>query len=147
MVLPGLGDFKFNASKEMINGMAGDGSDTESVQKISKTFMKGREEKAANSVYPVDWINSKGEKEKGNIMINSETFMGNLFIKARERTEGTWFYFKDPLKQKQTLLYQGDTFELDSVQYIFEHDTNLNNFTIVKFSNSTTAKNSQRCKQ
>ena len=88
-MLPGPDDFKFNASKEMINGMAGDGGDSESVQKISKTIMKGWEEKGANSVYPVDWINSKGEKQKGNIMINAEIFMGTLFIQTRERTEGT----------------------------------------------------------
>ena len=26
------------------------------------------------------------------------------------------------MKQEQTMLYQGDTFELDSLQYIFDHD-------------------------
>ena len=35
MVLPRLGDSKFNA-KEILNWMVGDGSDSESVQKISK---------------------------------------------------------------------------------------------------------------
>ena len=37
--------------------------------------------------------------------------MGTLFIETREANEGTWLYFKDPLKEEQTLLYQGDTFE------------------------------------
>ena len=44
MVWPGLVDFKINAPKEILNGMVGDGSDSEFVQKISKTFMKGGEE-------------------------------------------------------------------------------------------------------
>ena len=38
-----------------------------------------------------------------------------MFIQTRETSEGTWF-FLEPLKQEQTLLYQGDKFELDSVQ-------------------------------
>ena len=67
--------------------MAGDGSDSDSLQKISKTFMKGREEKGVNSVYPVEWINSNAEKQKWNIMINAEIFMGILFIKTRELKE------------------------------------------------------------
>ena len=48
--------------------------------------------------------------------------------------------FKDPLKQQQTLLYQGDTFEIDSVQYLFDQDKNPNILTKVKFSDSITAK-------
>ena len=73
-------------------------------------------------------------------MINAESFMENSFIQTRETTVGTWFYFKDPLKEEQILLYQGDTFELDSVQNIFDQDTKPNMFTIFKFSNQTTAK-------
>ena len=83
-----------------------DRTDAELVQKVSKTFMKGRDEKGVNYLYPVEWINPKGETQKGNIMINAEIFMGTLFIEAREANEGTWLYFKDPLKQEQTLLYQ-----------------------------------------
>ena len=93
-----------------------------------------------NYVYPVDWINPKGETQKGNIMINAEIFKGTLFIETREANEGTWLYFKDPLKQEQTLLYQGDTIEIDSVQYMFDQDKKLNILTIVKFSDSITAK-------
>ena len=59
---------------------------------------------------------------------------------TREANEGTWLYFKDPLKQEQTLLYQGDTFEIDSVQYLFDQDKKPNMLTIVKFSDSITAK-------
>ena len=69
-------------------------------------------------------------------MINA----GTLFIQIRETTERTWFYFEDTLKQEQTLLYQGDTLELDSIQYIFDKDTKQNIFTIVTFPNSTAAK-------
>ena len=47
-------------------------------------------------------------------------------------------FFKEPMKQEQTLLYQGDTFELDSVQCIFYNDTRLNMSMIVKYSNPTT---------
>ena len=84
--------------------------------------MKGGDEKGVNYVYPVDWINTKGETQKSNIMTNAENVMGSLFIETREANEGTWLYFKDPLKQEQTLLYQGDTFEIDSVQYLFDQD-------------------------
>ena len=64
----------------------------------------------------MDCINPKDETQKSNMMINAEIFLGTLFIESREANEGPWLYFKDPLKQEQTLLYQGDTFELDSVQ-------------------------------
>ena len=99
MVLPGLGDNKFHAPKEVFNEMVGDGSDSEFVHKISKTFMKRGEEKGVISVYPLDWINPKGEKLKG-------FFTGILFIQTMETIEGIWLCFKDPLKQEQTLLYQ-----------------------------------------
>ena len=94
-----------------------DKTDAEFVQKVSKTFMKGGDEKRVNYVYPVEWINPKGETQNRNIMINAEIFLGTLFIETRETNEGIWLYFKDPVKQEQTLLYQGDTFEIDSVQY------------------------------
>ena len=45
-----------------------------------------------------------------------------LFIATMEANEETWLYFNDPLKQEQTLLYQGDTFEIDSVLYLIDHD-------------------------
>ena len=96
--------------------------DAEFVQKISKTFMKGGDEKGVNYFYPVDWINPKRETQKGNIMIKAEIFMGTLFIETREANEGTWLYFKNPWKQEQTLLYQEDTFEIDLVQYLFNQD-------------------------
>ena len=73
-------------------------------------------------------------------MINAEIFMETLFIETREANEGTWLYFKDPLKQEQTLLYQGDTFEIDSVQYLFDQFKKPNILTIVKFSGSIQAK-------
>ena len=138
--LPGLGDFEFNNPIEVLNEMNVDRIDAEFVHKISKTFTKGGDEKGVNYVYSVDWINPKGETQKGNIMINAEIFMGILLIETREANEGTWLYFKDPLKQKQTLLYQGDTFEIDSVQYLFDLDKKPNILTIVKFSDSVTAK-------
>ena len=50
--LPGLGDFEFNAPKEVLNEMNFDRTDAEFVQKISKTFMKGGDEKGVNYVYP-----------------------------------------------------------------------------------------------
>ena len=81
----------------------------EFVQKVSKTFMKGGDEKRVNYVYTVEWINPKEETPKCNIMINAQIFMGTFFIETREANEGTWIFFKDPLKQEQTLLYQEDT--------------------------------------
>ena len=84
--------------------------------------MKGGDEKGVNYVYPVDWIIPKGETQKGNIMINAEIFMETLFIETRETNEGSWLYFKDPLKKEQTLLYHGGTFEIDPVQYLFDQD-------------------------
>ena len=112
--------------------------DAEFVQKLSRTYMKGGDEKGVNNVYPVERINPKGETQKGNIMINAEIFMGTFFIETREANEGTRLYFKDPLEQEHTLLYQGDTFEIDSVQYFFDQDKKPNILTIVKFSNSIT---------
>ena len=138
--LPGLGDFEFNVHKEVLNEMNVERIDAEFVQKISKTFMKGGDETGVNYVYPVDWTNPKGEKQKGNIMMNSEIFIGILFFETMEASEGTWLYFKDPLKQEQTLLYKEDTFEIDSVQYLFDQDKKPNILTIVKFSDSVTAK-------
>ena len=117
-----------------------DRTDTEFAQKVSKTFTKGGDEKGVNYVYPVEWINPKGETQKGNIMINAKIFLGTLLIETREANEGTWLYFKDPLNQEQTLLYQGATFEVDLVQYFFDQDKKPNILTIVKFSDSTTAK-------
>ena len=76
--LPGLGDFEFNAPKEVLNEMNVDRTDAEFVQMIAKTFMKGGDEKRMNYVYPVDWINPKGGTLKGNIMINAEIFMGDF---------------------------------------------------------------------
>ena len=49
-----------------------DRTDAEFVQKVSKTSLKGRDEKGVNYVYPMEWINPKGETQKGNIMINAE---------------------------------------------------------------------------
>ena len=115
-MLLGLGDFNFNAPNETPNGIAGDGSDPKFVRKVSKTFMKCWEQKGVNYVYPEDWINPKGRKQKSNIKINAEIYMGTLFIQTRETIEATWLYFKDPLIHEQTLLYQGDTFESDPLQ-------------------------------
>ena len=72
--------------------------------------------------------------------------MGTSFIETREANEGTWLYFKDPVKQEQTLLYQGDTFEIEvqlyNIQYniFFDQDRKPNILTIVKFPDSITAK-------
>ena len=41
--------------------------------------------------------------------------MGSLFNESMGGNERTWIYFKNPLKQEQTLLCQSDTFELVSV--------------------------------
>ena len=138
--LSDLGDFEFNSPKKVLDEMNVGRTDAEFVQKLSITFMKGGDEKAVNYLYSVDWINPKGETQKSNIMINSEIFMGTLFIETREANEGAWLYFEDPLKQEQTLLYQVDTFEKGLVQYLFDHNKKSNILTIVKFSDSMTAK-------
>ena len=117
-----------------------DQTNAEFVQKVLKTFMKGGDEKGVNCVDPVEWFNPKGETQKGNFIINVEIFIGTSFIETREANEGTWVYFIDPLKQKQALLYQGDTFEIDSVQYLFDQDKKPNTLPIFKFSDSITAK-------
>ena len=62
--------------------------------------MKGGDEKRVIYVYPVEWINPKGETHKSDIMINAEFFMGTSFIENREANERTRLYFKDPLKQE-----------------------------------------------
>ena len=78
-------------------------TDAEFFQKVSKTFMKGGDEKGKNYVYPVDWINPKVAQitQKSNIMINAEIFIGTLFIEIREANEETGYisynqlYFKN----------------------------------------------------
>ena len=91
--IPGLGDFEFNATKDVLNEMNVDQTDAEFFQKISKILLKGGDEKGVNYVYPVDWINPKGETEKSNIMINAEIFMGTLFIETREANKRTCLFF------------------------------------------------------
>ena len=76
--LPGLGEFEFNAPKEVLDEMNVDRTDAEFVQKVSKTFTTGGDEKRVNYVYQLEWINPKGETQKGNILINAEVFMGTL---------------------------------------------------------------------
>ena len=115
-------------------------TNAEFVQEVSKTFMKGGDEKGVNYIYAMDWINPKSETQKGNIMINAEMFTGTLRIETRIANEGIWLYFKDPLKQERTLLYQGDTVEIDSVQYLFNQDKKPNTLTVDKLSDSITAK-------
>ena len=48
--LPGIGDFEFNAPKGVLNEMNVGQTDEEFVQKVSKTFTKGGDEKGVNSV-------------------------------------------------------------------------------------------------
>ena len=102
--------------------------------------MQGGDGKRVKYVYPVEWLNPKGSTQKGIIMINAAILMGTLFNETREANEGTWLYFKDPLKQEQTLLYQGDTLEIDITQNLFDQDKKPNILTIVKLSDSITAK-------
>ena len=52
--LPGFDDFEFNALEEVLNEMNVDRTDAEFVQKVSKTFMKGGDEKRVNYVYHVE---------------------------------------------------------------------------------------------
>ena len=73
-------------------------------------------------------------------MINAKIFLGTFFIETRETNEGIWLYFKDPVKQEHTLLYQGNTFEIDSVQYFATKKKKPNILTIVKFSDSVNVK-------
>ena len=96
--------------------------------------MKGGDKKKVDCVYHVDCINPKGErqkKKKSRIRINAGTFIETCFIETKETTDGTWLYFKDPLKQQKTLLYTGDILELDSVQYMIEQDIKPNMNTVV----------------
>ena len=71
-----------------------DRTDAEFVQKISKTFMKGEDEKGVNYDYPVDWINPKGAKRKGNIMINAEIFMGLCSLKLGKQMKEHGYILK-----------------------------------------------------
>ena len=80
------------------------------------------------------------KSKKVVVTMNAEIFMETFFIQNSVTTEGTWLHFKDTMKQEQTLLYQGGTFELDSKQYIFDQNTKPIFLTIVNYSNSTTAK-------
>ena len=120
--LPGLGDSTLNALKEVPNETNFGRANTVFVQNVSKTLMKVGDEKGVNYVYLVDWINPKVETQKSNVMIIAENFMRTFIFETREATEGIWLYFKDPLKQEQTLLYPEDTIEVDSVHYLFDQD-------------------------
>ena len=57
-------------------------------------------------------------------MVFAEIIIVTLFIQTRKTTGGTCLYFKDLLNQELTLSNQGDKFELVSVQYKFDQDTN-----------------------
>ena len=61
MLLPGLVDFEFRALKEILIGMVGGGCNARCVQKGSKIFMKGGDEKEVNYVYPLGFVNPKGD--------------------------------------------------------------------------------------
>ena len=119
--LPGLGDFELNAPKEVLNEMNVNRIDAEFVQKVSKTFMKGGDEKGVNYVYPLEWINPKGETQKGNIIINAEIFMGTFFIETREANEGTWLYFKRNL----VVQLKNRTKQIDNFQLFETNNRNL----------------------
>ena len=62
------------------------------------------------------------------------------FFETREAYEGTQLYFIDPLKHERTLLYQRDTFEIDSLQDLFDKDKKSNILMIVNLSDSISAK-------
>ena len=49
-------------------------------------------------------------------------------------------YILKTLETGAALLYQAETFEIDSIQYLIDQDKKLNILTIVKFSDSITAK-------
>ena len=75
--------------------MSVDRTDAEFVQKISKTFMKGGDEKGVNYVYPVDWINPKGEIQKSNIVINVEIFMRLCSLKLGKKMKEHGYTLKN----------------------------------------------------
>ena len=50
MLLPELGELKFSAPKDILNGMVNGGRDSEFVQMISKIFIKSKYEKFVNYV-------------------------------------------------------------------------------------------------
>ena len=54
--LPGLGDFEISATKEVLHEMNVGRKNAEFVQKVSKTLMKGGEEKRVKYFYHVGWI-------------------------------------------------------------------------------------------
>ena len=56
--------------------------------------MKSGVEKGVNFVYPVDWINPKGETQKSNIMINSEIFMGTFLLKLGKQMKELGYVLK-----------------------------------------------------
>ena len=55
----GLTGLRIHARIEFPNEMNVGQTDAEFIQKISKSFMKGGDEKEVNYVGPVDWINPK----------------------------------------------------------------------------------------
>ena len=50
---------------------------------------------------------------------------GRCSLKLGKQMKGHGYILKTPWKQEQTLLYQGDTFEIDSVQYLFDQDKKI----------------------
>ena len=85
--LPGLGDFGLDDPKEVFNEMNVDRTDAEIVQKVSKTFMKGGDEKRSEFCLPRGVDQYKTQKKI--IMIYAEIFMGILIIETRAANEGT----------------------------------------------------------
>ena len=140
-MLLGFSDFALSGPNEILNGIVGGGSDSDIVQEVTKTFMKGGEEKGVNYVFPVAWIKPKGEKRKSNIKINAKIFMGIFFSFKQGKQLMEFRCILKTLRNKVKYSYiRGTKVVLDSVQNIFDQNTKPNMFTIVKFLSSTTAK-------
>ena len=63
-VVLGLGEFEYCAPKEKLKVLVAGESDPEFLQKLSKTFMEGGDDKGVKYVNPVNWVSPKTEQQK-----------------------------------------------------------------------------------
>ena len=91
--------------------------------------MKGGKHKGSEYIYPVEWINPKGEK----------VFIGIKFCDTIELSDGTWLKFRDPFGEWNTAPLGPESFEIDLVQYMVERSMTNKTKVLVFFDKDNEA--------
>ena len=139
VLIPGFSDYQFSITGKVLKSIGNSEKDIEYSQKLSRTFMKGGKHKGSEYIYPVEWINPKGEKLLGNVLINGEVFIGIKFCDTIELSDGTWLKFRDPFGEWNTAPLGPESFEIDLVQYMVERSMTNKTKVLVFFDKDNEA--------